>query len=341
MNMKKLQMRVGNNQPLNPPGETDATQKAEMEELAQIFQPLSQNQDKNITAVNNDETAATNIPIENIIPSKHNKFKPYEGEKQKMMIDSIKEQGVIVPLTLRKLDLPGNYEIISGENRWRCAKLVGLTHIPAHIVECDEETAIMMLTEANLVNRDITYFERVQAYKQQYEVMRKRSGERSDLKENVEKTDSMDILAKKHGESRTQMYRLVKIADLSERLIELTGNNKIATDAAPKLLALSFDQQMLLADFLSDNPVKVHCNHADLIVKQADVLSYETLDKLLLTNGNIVKTVISNKMKRFARFFESINDANEIEETIEKALQIYFEKQNSEMDEYSQYGEIE
>jgi len=74
------------------------------------------------------------------------------------MIESIKEQGVIVPLTLRKIDLPGNYEIISGENRWRCAKLAGLTHVPAYIVECDEETAIMMLIEANLVNRDITYY---------------------------------------------------------------------------------------------------------------------------------------------------------------------------------------
>lgn len=344
MSMKKLQIRVGNNGPLNTEQETDTTQNNEMDELAQMFNsPSAVNQSAEESVVNKNDTqniaTSINISVENIIPSRHNKFKAYEGEKQTTMIDSIKEQGVIVPLTLRKIDLPGNYEIISGENRWRCAKLAGLTHVPAYIVECDEETAIMMLTEANLVNRDITYYERVQAYKQQYDVMR-RQGKRNDLSEDAEKTDSLDIIARKHGESRTQMYRLTKIADLTESLAELTGKGRIATDAAVKLLNLSVENQRLLADYLVDNNVKLHINHAELIIKSGEDLSYDILDNIFLPTPQKAKPIKNIKMKRFSRFFENVNDANEIEETIEKALQMYFDHENT-INEYTQCNEIE
>lgn len=342
MSMKKLQMRVGINQPLNMQDVDDIKQNDEMEGLAQIFQLSTVNQ-KEDSFINDKEieNVTINVPLENIVPSKHNKFKGLDGEKQRVMVESIEEQGIIVPLTLRKLDSPGIYEIISGERRWRCAKIVGLTHVPAHIVECDEETAIMMLTEANLLNRDTTFYERVQAYKQQYDVMKKRSGERNDLKENGKKTDTMDILARKYGESRTQMYRYVKIADLSEPLIELTGNNKIAVNAATKLLELSNEKQILLSEFLADNSVKVRNNHAELIIKNSVDLSYETLEKLFLSSENKIKPIKSIKMKRFSRFFEDTNDVSKIEETIEKALQMYFERQDSDLNEYSQYDEIE
>lgn len=343
--MKKLQMRMGNNAPLNINQEYEETQNNEIDELAQMFtSPSIETPSKNKTNTDESNTENSsntiNVSVDNIIPSKHNKFKQYEGEKQAAMTESIKEQGIIVPLTLRKIDLPGNYEIISGENRWRCAKLAGLTHVPSYIVDCDEETAIMRLTEANLVNRDIFLYERVQAYKQQYEIMKKRSGTRTDLQENAEKTNSLDELARKHGASRTQMHRLIRIADLAEPLVELVDEGKIASDAAVKLVVLSSRNQLLVADYLNENSAKLHNSHAELIVKNSEKLSMDILDDIFSPEPQKPKPIKSIKTKRFSRFFENITDSAEIEETIEKALQMYFANEKSP-NEFTQCDEIE
>lgn len=284
----------------------------------------------------------TDISVDNIVPSRHNKFEQYVGEKKEAMIDSIKENGIITPLTLRKTNNPDIYEIISGENRWRCAKEAGLQTVPANVIECDEQQAIMLLTEANLINRDISFRERIIAYRQQYDVMKSKSGERTDLQESNEKVNSLDILAKKYGESRTQMSRYVKVSDMSKYLIDMIGQKKIALDAAVKLTSLDENAQAVLANYLSDNSVKLKSHHADEILKGKDNLNFGSLDDIFESN-NKQKKVKSIKTKRFARYFENTTDTNEIEETIEKALKMYFERisQESEDDEYTQCDEIE
>jgi len=237
------------------------------------------------------------------------------------------------------------YEIISGENRWRCAKEIGLVSVPANVVECDEESAVMMLTEANLINRDITFRERITAYRQQYDVMKKKSGERNDLTEGAEKVDSLDILAKKYNESRTQMYRYVRLAELSDGLIEKTGMGQVALDAAVKLIGLNKDGQAIVDNYLNDTSAKIKMRHAEEILKSynTDCLNFTSLDDIFESENTVKKLVKSIKMKRFSRFFENESDVNTIEETIEKALQMYFERQTSEddEDEYTQCDEIE
>lgn len=189
MSLKKLQMDADN--PIFEEMTSD-----EQSEIASIFD-TPQIDDKQ------NQQSISEISLDNIRPSQHNRFEPYTGEKKQAMIDSIIENGIITPLTLRKTETSDIYEIISGENRWRCAREAGLESVPAEIRECSEEDAIMLLTEANLINRDVSFRERVIAYRQQYDVMKKKSGERSDLQADGEKVDSLDILAKKYGGSRT------------------------------------------------------------------------------------------------------------------------------------------
>lgn len=294
------------------------------------------------TAPDAPPPTVTDISVDNIVPSRHNKFEQYVGEKKEAMVDSIKENGIITPLTLRKTKNPDIYEIISGENRWRCAKEAGLQTVPANVIECDEQQAIMLLTEANLINRDISFRERIIAYRQQYDVMKSKSGERTDLQESNEKVNSLDILAKKYGESRTQMSRYVKVSDMSKYLIDMIGQKKIALDAAVKLTGLDENAQAVLANYLSDNSVKLKSHHADEILKGKDNLNFGSLDDIFESDSKH-KSVKSIKTKRFSRYFENITDTNEIEETIEKALKMYFERisQESEDDEYTQCDEIE
>ncbi len=336
MDFKKLQMDA-----VNPIAENQSA--SGQEDLSEIFSAPQSS-----TAQNTDEKQIKEIPIENIIPSKHNKFDRYSGEKKEAMIDSIKENGILTPLTLRKTDQSDIYEIISGENRWICAKEAGKTTVPAYTLDCPEEDAIMYLTEANLINRDISFRERIIAYRQQYDVMKLKSGERSDLQnEGGEKIDSLDILAKKYGESKTQMHRYIRTAELSDELINAVGAKKIALDAAPKLTALDENAQAVVTNYLSENKVKITPKHADEIIKSFNVnsLNFTALDDIFEDEPKSYKPIKSISTQRFSKYFEGIRDAEQIEETIEKALQMYFEYQESmtdeNEDEFDQFEGIE
>lgn len=333
MSLKKLQMDADN--PIFEEMTSD-----EQSEIASIFD-TPQIDDKQ------NQQSISEIPLDNIRPSQHNRFEPYTGEKKQAMIDSIIENGIITPLTLRKTETSDIYEIISGENRWRCAREAGLESVPAEIRECSEEDAIMLLTEANLINRDVSFRERVIAYRQQYDVMKKKSGERSDLQADGEKVDSLDILAKKYGGSRTQMYRYIRTAELSGALIAATGSNRIALDAAVKLTALDENAQAVVANYLEQTRCKIKGTGADEIVKafNTNSLNFGSLDDIFESEDKKHKPITSIKITKFSKYFSGVRDSEYIEQTIEKALEMYFEhmEENTadEDDEYTQCGEIE
>src|SRR5699024_9786643 len=91
-------------------------------------------------------------------PRKH-----FDQEKLEELADSIREHGVIQPLTVRKLS-SGYYQIIAGERRWRAARLAGLTEIPAVVIEADDRTAMELAMIENLQREDLNPMEEAEGY---------------------------------------------------------------------------------------------------------------------------------------------------------------------------------
>lgn len=330
--MKKLQMEFESN-----PLDVSMIKNEETEQLAQIFS------EPNEQKGNEKSSALVKIPANLIEPSPYNRFDRYVGEKRQMMVDSIKENGILEPLLIRKKPNSEMYEIISGENRWSCGMEAGLTEFPVNITDCDDEQAVMLLTETNLVNREVSFRERIIAYHQQYDIMKKRSGERNDLQEDSEKIDSLDILAKKYGESRTQMHRYIRTAELSDDLINLTGLKKISLDAALRLTALSEEQQKILSNYIIETGVKVKTNQAVEIIKGRKSLNENMLDDIFSNENDIVKPIKSIKTAKFSKYFDKTASEEDMTNIIEKALEFYFEQmiEANEEDEYTQCDEIE
>ena len=79
------------------------------------------------------------------------------------LADSIREHGVIQPLTVRKLS-SGYYQIIAGERRWRAARLAGLTEIPAVVIEADDQKAAELALVENLQREDLNPMEEAAGY---------------------------------------------------------------------------------------------------------------------------------------------------------------------------------
>ena len=89
--------------------------------------------------------AVKTIPIAKLHP-----FKVLDNEDMEALTESVKENGILTPLTVRKDDAGDGYEIISGHRRKHAAECAGLTEVPVFIVDMDTDTAVINMVDSNL-----------------------------------------------------------------------------------------------------------------------------------------------------------------------------------------------
>ena len=97
-----------------------------------------------------------------IFPSSNQPRKNFDEYELKLLADSIASNGIIQPLTVRKLE-DGYYELIAGERRLRAAKIAGLKKVPCVLHKTDDVTAAFYTVTENLQRRDLSFFEEAQA----------------------------------------------------------------------------------------------------------------------------------------------------------------------------------
>ncbi len=91
----------------------------------------------------------TNLSISKLKPFDKHPFKKYNNEKMQSLADSIREQGVIVPILVRPYKHERyEYEIIAGHNRVQGARIAGLDEIPCNVRELDNETAVILMVDS-------------------------------------------------------------------------------------------------------------------------------------------------------------------------------------------------
>lgn len=100
----------------------------------------------------------TSIPVENIEPNPFQPRNHFEESALNELAESIKQHGVIQPVTVRKLNYD-RYQIISGERRWRASKLAGLDYIPAYIRVANDESMLEMAIVENIQREDLNPIE--------------------------------------------------------------------------------------------------------------------------------------------------------------------------------------
>ena len=119
------------------------------------------------------------IPLSEIDDFPNHPFKVKMDEDMNQLVQSVKERGVITPITLRQKE-DGRYEIVSGHRRRKACELAGLDSVPAEIKELSRDEAIILMVESNLQRSIILPSEKAFSYKMRLEAM-KRQGQRTDL----------------------------------------------------------------------------------------------------------------------------------------------------------------
>lgn len=136
--------------------------------------------------------------------------------------DSIREHGVIQPLTVRKLS-SGYYQIIAGERRWRAARMAGLTEIPAVVIEADDQKAAELALVENLQREDLNPMEEAAGYQSLIQTYHM----------------TQEEAARRVGKSRSAVANAMRLLSLSPGVRKLVEEGTLSAGHARALLSLS------------------------------------------------------------------------------------------------------
>ena len=189
------------------------------------------------------------IPAEKIHPFEGNPFKVTDNDEMNELIQSITENGILEPLTVRPIEnTDGEYEIIAGHRRYRAAQKAGLTEVPAFIRAVSRDEAAVMLVDSNLHRERILPSEKAFAYKLKMEALEHQGktcgqvGHKS--RDEVSETDS-----------GRQVQRYIRLTNLIPELLDMMDEGKIAFSVGVELSFLDDQLQydVLNACELNDN----------------------------------------------------------------------------------------
>ena len=188
------------------------------------------------------------IPLEEIDEFPDHPFKVLDDEDMMNLAESVREQGIITPATLRKKE-DGRYEILSGHRRKRACELAGLDTLRSEVVEMDRDAAVIFMVDSNLQRTTILPSEKAFSYKMRLEAM-KRQGKRTDLTSDPlgPKLRTNVQLANEVSESATQIKRYIRLTELIPELLEKVDKGEIALRPAVDISYLPEDIQRSLFD---------------------------------------------------------------------------------------------
>lgn len=207
-----------------------------------------------------EPVAASNIlPIEYLQRGKFQPRKDMNPEKLQELADSIKAQGIIQPIVVRKVDRD-KYEIVAGERRWRAAQLAGLQEVPVVVRDIDDRATMAIALIENIQRQDLNPLEEAEALRR--------------LLDEFAMTHLQ--VAEAVGKSRTTVTNLLRLMDLQPEVKKLLIANQLEMGHARALLALETDKQIAAAQKIAKEGLTVRA--AEKLVKdlQADVKPQKT-----------------------------------------------------------------
>lgn len=268
------------------------------------------------------------IPLSEIDDFPNHPFKVKDDEDMLQLVESVRERGIITPITLRQKE-DGRYEIVSGHRRRKACEIAGLETIPAEIKELTRDEAIILMVESNLQRSVILPSEKAFSYKMRLEAMKRLPGRPS--KENGVPVGpdfsgrSRELLAADSPDSNTQIQRYIRLTWLIPELLQLVDDGKIALRPAVELSYLNdWEQEDLLnaMDLADATP-----SHAQAIKMRKfsaeNKLTPEVIESIMCEEKPNQKEKINIRYEDARRYIPSSVPYSQTGEFILKALEYY------------------
>ena len=274
------------------------------------------------------------IPIDRIDPysgKQGSDFHRYGDGLKQAMIDSIKEHGIIEPLSVRPKE-GGRFELLAGESRWEHAKAAGLTHVPCHIMRVDDNKARSIFSVTNLLRRDLSIRDKINGWWHYYESMRAQ-GKLNELRQSAE---DRTLQAAAEGEGGMlqwrQITRYVKMHDLISPWIDRMEHEKLSLRIGYRMAFFPEEIQEFLLKFdISDTQAEYLYKVFEGATENTE-WSFEFAEAYLTKKTVITeKTAFSKVKSKAVRAVQAglrEEDYDRAEEVISKALKLYYDQTN-------------
>lgn len=208
----------------------------------------------------------TSIPLEALTPYPKNPYRAYSPAQMEHMVNTIRTDGVLEPIIVRKLD-EGTLQILAGHNRCEGARQAGLATVPGKILrDIDDETAERIVHVTNLVQRslaDMKISERARVVALSYKSFFS-PGRRTDIQRELELLDgkmgagksrhSDEAVAEEHGLGPRSVSRLLRINSLAGPVKEHLDAGRLGVLAGVDLSYIGEKEQYFTALVLDENP---------------------------------------------------------------------------------------
>ena len=273
------------------------------------------------------------VPISEIDDFPDHPFKVKVDEDMDQLIQSIKERGIITPVTLRPKE-DGRYEIVSGHRRKKACELAGLDTVKAEVREMTRDEAIILMVESNLQRSTILPSEKAFSYKMRLEAMN-RQGQRNDLTSGpVLPKFSRDALGDKAEESGRQVSRYIRLTELIPELLQLVDESRIAFRPAVELSYLKKEEQASLLEEISYTDATPSLAQAIKMKKFSNEgkLSHEVIESIMSEEKPNQKEKINIKYEDARKFIPASVPYNKTGDYIMKALEYYHRHQERQKD---------
>ena len=294
------------------------------------------------------------ISVNDLIPFLNHPFKLYSGKRLEDMVESIKENGIMIPLIVRKLE-EGKFMVLAGHNRLNAGKIIGLENVPCIIKdEISDAEAKIIVTDSNFIQRSISEMlpsELAKSLKMQLEACKEAKQKQSlvndvenDLKANdgrgltesatvLHKLKSRDLVAINNNMNRETIRHYIRINNLTNDLLDQVDEGEISLRAAVDLSYLKINEQDLVFKHVITDNSKIDMVKAEQLreLSEANKLDEEKISAILLGEYNkkkkiekpFEKNVLKISYKKLTPYFEKDTDVKTMEEQIIQALEFY------------------
>lgn len=222
------------------------------------------------------------LPISEIKPNKGQPRKTFRPEELAELADSIKQNGILQPLLVRKKG--SGYEIVAGERRYQAAKAAGLSEVPVVIREISDDEVFKLALIENLQRSDLSPLEEAQGYRQLIK----------------EKGLTQEELAKILSKSRSAITNTLRLLDLPEEVQGLVEEGKLTAGHARAILAVPSEEGRIK---LAQKVVEER-----LSVRQTESLA--SLFSVSKTDEPVRRAPVPQSFKRAARQIRLALDTN-------------------------------
>ena len=245
---------------------------------------LSSTRQTQTTTSHEEGNLATKIQIHKIKRNRHQPRKIFNEEEIQQLAESIRQNGQIAPIVVRKLD--DSFELIVGERRWRASQLLKKDTINAVIIEADEKTSAVLSIVENVQREDLNSMEEAESLERLIN----------------EFSMSHEDVAKYISKSRAHVTNIIRLNDLSNFVKDQLRQNHISMGHARAVITLPHDEQSkIIREAIQrklsvravENLTKPKQNNKSAQIKDVDTLALERK----LTDILGAKTTIHNGKK--------------------------------------------